>query len=266
MYAGCSTPWPFSAVPVAELEAVLADLARRLEEAGIGYMVIGGLANAVWGSPRSTIDIDCTVLLDPARVGGLLETLGPEYLSRTDDPEAFVRRTRVLPLRHRDGVQIDLIFAMLPFEEEAVGRAVEVKVRGFPVRFCSPEDLVLHKIVSDRERDRQDVEDILRRRRSSLDRSYLDPRIEGLANLLARIVQEGSQRAARGAVAGGVLARRGNEGVPAARGATGSRQRRQEWWIAPHSRSSMNGPGWDLTGEPAPPLSLEESHHDAGTA
>ncbi|NOZ94619.1 MAG: nucleotidyltransferase family protein [Acidobacteria bacterium] len=171
---------------MADLEAVLADLAQRLEKAGIEYMVIGGLANAVWGSPRSTIDIDCTVVLDPARAGELLETLGPAYQSRTSDPEGFVARTRVLPLRHRGGVQIDLIFAMLPFEEEAVRRAVEVAVKGTPVRFCTPEDLVLHKIVSQRERDRQDVEDILRRRRSTLDRSYLDPRVHELAVLLER--------------------------------------------------------------------------------
>jgi len=171
---------------VADLEAVLADLARRLQKAGIEYMVIGGLANAVWGSPRSTIDIDCTVVLDPSRAGDLLETLGPTYQSRTNDPEDFVNRTRVLPLRHRDGVQIDLIFAMLPFEEEAVHRAVEVAVKGIPVRFCTPEDLVLHKIVSQRERDRQDVEDILRRRRSTLHRSYLDPRVHELAVLLER--------------------------------------------------------------------------------
>ena len=171
---------------MADLEAALADLAHRLGEAGIEYMVIGGLANAVWGSPRSTIDIDCTVVLDPARAGRLLEMLGPAYHSRTNDPKGFAARTRVLPLRHRDGVQIDLIFAMLPFEEEAVHRAVEVIVKGISVRFCTAEDLVLHKIVSQRERDRQDVEEILGRRRSSLDRSYLDPRVRELAALLER--------------------------------------------------------------------------------
>lgn len=147
-------------------------------------MVIGGLANAVWGSPRSTIDIDLTVVLAPGQVTALLESLGPAYRPRTADPESFATRTRVLPLRHSSGVQIDLIFALLPFEEEAVRRAVEVEIAGARVRFCTPEDLVLHKIVSDRDRDHQDVEEILRRRSATLDRDYLDPRIHELATLL----------------------------------------------------------------------------------
>ena len=176
--------WPGSAVPVTELESVLTDLAQRLHLEGVPYMVIGGLANAVWGSPRSTIDINITLVLDPSEVKRLLDALGPAYRSRTGDPEGFTVRTRVLPLRHAGGVQIDLIFALLPFEEEAVRRAVEVAIAGVPVRVCTPEDLVLHKIVSKRDRDRQDVEEILRRRRASFDRSYLDPRVHELAILL----------------------------------------------------------------------------------
>jgi len=169
-----------------ELEAVLADLAKRLTREGVPYMVIGGMANAVWGSPRSTVDIDITVLLDPPQARAILNTLGAAYTARTGNPEAFVARTRVLPLRHAGGVQIDLIFALLPFEDEAVRRAISVNVGGVPVRFCTPEDLVLHKIVSERDRDRKDVEEILRRRRETLDRDYLDPRIHELATLLDR--------------------------------------------------------------------------------
>jgi predicted nucleotidyltransferase len=149
-------------------------------------MVIGGLANAVWGSPRSTVDIDVTIVLGTDRVEALLASLGPAYGSRTADPESFVTRTRVLPLRHSSGVQVDLIFALLPFEEEAVRRAVAVEIAGVPVRFCTPEDLVLHKVVSERDRDRQDVEAILRQRKATLDRRYLDPRIHELATLLER--------------------------------------------------------------------------------
>ncbi len=178
--------WRASDGAVADLETVLADVARRLHSARIPYMVIGGLANAVWGVPRSTLDIDITVLLDPRDVGRLLRALGSRYRPRTRDPEGFARRTRVLPVVHEDGVQVDLVFALLPFEEDAIRRAVELAVRGVPVRFCTAEDLVLHKIVSDRQRDRDDVAAILARRRATLDRAYLDPRVEELAALLER--------------------------------------------------------------------------------
>lgn len=171
---------------MADLETVLADLARRLEEVGIPYMVVGGMANAVWGSPRSTVDLDVTVLLDPAAAPSVVQSLGAAYTSRVGDAEGFAVETRVLPLRHVGGVQIDVIFALLPFEEEAIRRSVSIDVQGTPVRFCTPEDLVLHKIVSERDRDRKDVEEILRRRMATLDRSYLDPRVHELATLLDR--------------------------------------------------------------------------------
>lgn len=45
---------------------------------------------------------------------------------------------------------------------------------------------MLHKIISDRDRDRSDVADLLRRRRDSLDREYLDPRVHELAVILER--------------------------------------------------------------------------------
>lgn len=54
------------------------------------------------------------------------------------------------------------------------------------VSVCSPEDLVIHKIVSDRARDFTDIIGVLRRQRSAMDFRYLDPIIEGLARDLVR--------------------------------------------------------------------------------
>jgi Nucleotidyltransferase of unknown function (DUF6036) len=171
---------------VAELGEVLGDLAARLDARKIPYMVIGGLANAVWGVPRATVDIDITVVLDLGEIEALLAQLAPQYLARSSRPKELAEETHVLPLRHAGGTQVDLILAMLPFEHEAVSRAVAVEIGGTSVRFCTAEDLVLLKIVSERERDLADVEALLRRRRTEIDRSYLDPRIHELATLLMR--------------------------------------------------------------------------------
>ena len=185
-YRGCCTPLVGLVALLADLEGVLADLAQRLGDGGVSYMVIGGMANAVWGYPRSTIDIDLTVLLDSSEAPKLVETLGAQYECRVSNSEGFVAETRVLPMRHSSGVQVDLIFALLPFEEEAISRSVNIEIQGIPVHYCTPEDLVQPKIVSTRERDRQDVREILKRRHASLDRSYLDPRVHELAVLLER--------------------------------------------------------------------------------
>ena len=53
---------------MASQEAALAGLARLLDELSVPYMIIGGHANAVWGEPRATLDIDATLWL-PEAVG-----------------------------------------------------------------------------------------------------------------------------------------------------------------------------------------------------
>jgi len=83
-------------------------------------------------------------------------------------------------------VRLDLIFGQLPFERDAIQRAVVRNLAGVTIRFCTAEDLVLLKLVSMRHRDREDVRGILETRRTTLDRAYLDPRVEELADLLER--------------------------------------------------------------------------------
>ena len=75
---------------------------------------------------------------------------------------------------------------MLPFEQEAIERAVPVRVWGTEVRCCTPEDLILLKIISDRPQDRLDARGILLRRLADLDLNYLEPRIRELAEALGR--------------------------------------------------------------------------------
>ena len=59
-------------------------------------------------------------------------------------------------------------------------------MHGEKVRICTPEDLIIHKIVSDRIRDREDIRGVIHSVGSRLDRNYLDPIIKNLAKILAR--------------------------------------------------------------------------------
>jgi hypothetical protein len=55
---------------------------------------------------------------------------------------AFVQQTRVLPLDTADSVRVDVIFALLPFELDAIQRAREVVIADRPVLVVTPEDLI----------------------------------------------------------------------------------------------------------------------------
>lgn len=168
------------------LERALTDLARLFAESRIPYMVIGGMANAVWGEPRATLDIDVTLWVEEAAIPATVDVLSGNFRPLVADPTGFIAETRVLPMESIDGVRIDVIFGMLPFEREAVQRAVPFAVAGVPVSFCTAEDLVLMKIISERDRDLADAREVVARRLPELDLAYLDPRVAELSAILER--------------------------------------------------------------------------------
>lgn len=169
---------------MSDLNAPLAEIARALNTAKIEYMVIGGMAGIAWGIRRATFDIDFTIALDAGEVTRLFTILGDQIAAAPDDPIAFASETGVLPIQHRSGIRIDFTLARIAYAHEALARAAIIEVAGVAVKFCTPEDLVLHKIISARERDRTDVEALIALRRASLDRTYLDPRVHEMAWML----------------------------------------------------------------------------------
>jgi len=168
------------------LEQALIKLAQTLSDNRIPYMIIGGMANAVWGQPRATLDIDVTIWFKEKEINRIVSFFADFCRPLVSDPAGFVQDTSVLPLESKDGVRIDLIFAKLSFEREAISRVVEIKVGGIPICFFSPEDLILYKIISERERDQDDARGVAVRRMKSLDLNYLEPRIRELAIALER--------------------------------------------------------------------------------
>ena len=168
------------------LERAVVEIAAALESLTIDYMIVGGIANAVWGEPRATLDVDVTVAVENPDMAAAIAGLGRLFKTAVADPDAFVRRTRVLPLDTADGIRIDVIFALLSFERDAVQRATTVMFGGRGIRVVTPEDLLLMKIISDRPRDLADAEALTRRRAGTLDRAYLEPRLREFAESLER--------------------------------------------------------------------------------
>lgn len=167
------------------LSAPLLDITGFLDSQGIPYMVIGGFANLQWGRPRVTEDLDITIQVSESEWPAFVDLLDSKFHPIPPEPLRFAKETRVLPTLV-GSVRVDLIFAGLPYEEEAIRRAVPVTIEGRSVRVCTAEDLILHKLVSERPRDLEDVEGVIRRQTDRLDRGYLDPRVRDLAAGLER--------------------------------------------------------------------------------
>lgn len=167
------------------LEDALFEVVDFLEERQVPYMVIGGFANLFWGRSRLTRDLDLTLSCPQDRLVSLVEDLRQRFRALPADPLEFARRNRVLPVRVGE-VRVDLVLAGLPYEEAAIRRARVVDVGGRPIRVCSPEDLIIHKIISDRPQDWEDVREIVRRQGKALDRRYMDPIVAEFSRVLER--------------------------------------------------------------------------------
>lgn len=149
--------------PLSPLLAALRDLVRWFEEEAIPGVIVGGVAASILGEPRFTRDIDVVVLVEKERWADLLKT-GDRYgfEARLSDALNFARRSRVLLLRHcPSGIDVDLAFGALPFEEEAIRRSLSVEIGSITVPLASPEDLVIMKAVAGRPQDRLDIESLL---------------------------------------------------------------------------------------------------------
>lgn len=157
------------------LSELLERLARGLESRRIPYMVIGGQAVLIYGEPRLTRDIGITLGVGAdglARVEELAASIGLTILPESHAD--FVRDRMVLPCADAEsGFRIDFIFSFTPFEHQAIDRALLVRVGNTNVRFASPEDLIIHKMVAGRPRDEEDVRGILLKTRA-IDLAYLE--------------------------------------------------------------------------------------------
>lgn len=167
-------------------EQSLQDITAILDENHIEYMIIGGLANAKWGYPRSTLDIDITIWISDDKIKNFISLLANKYTLLVENPLEFISETRVLPINGPKNQRIDLIFGSLPFEKSAIDRAVKIQIGKTAVNFCTAEDLILSKIISDRPKDLEDARGILKFQKGTLDYDYLEPRITELANLLEK--------------------------------------------------------------------------------
>ena len=155
-------------------QQLLEQIAVELDSRSIPYLIIGGQAVLVHGEPRLTRDIDVTLGMGVDRLHELLAIVeGAGWRVLAESADEFVRQTMVLPCEvPESGVRIDFMFSHSAYEREAMARATRLTVGRAEVRFASPEDLVIHKVVAGRPRDIEDVRSVLLKN-PQLDATYI---------------------------------------------------------------------------------------------
>lgn len=138
------------------------DLQRFCRDRNWRFCFIGGIAVQHWGEARLTRDADLTVYTGFGEEASFVDALLGAFASRIDDARAFALDHRVLLLRARNGIPLDVTLGALPFEDKAVrtARSAEI-VDGVELTLVAPGPLVVFKVFADRPQDWLDVEGIV---------------------------------------------------------------------------------------------------------
>ena len=179
---------------------VIARLVQAFDTLGVEYVVGGSLASSVYGVPRATQDVDLVADLKAANAENLERLLsGDFYVDADMIRDAIARRASFNVIHLATMFKAD-VFIMKPdaWSREEMSRARQEDLDGpdgaVAIRFASPEDTLLHKLVwyrlGNETSDRQwsDILGVLKIQGDRLDTEYLErwaPQL-GVADLWVR--------------------------------------------------------------------------------
>lgn len=157
------------------IEKLIRKIALHLDKEKIPYMIIGGQAVLLYGTPRLTRDIDITLGIDTDKffiLKRVCRNVGLTILPK--NPQDFIIDTKVLPTEEkRLKIRVDFIFSFTLYEKQAFKRVKRVLIDGYAVKFASCEDVIIHKMFAGRAVDEEDVKTILIKNRDKIDIKYI---------------------------------------------------------------------------------------------
>lgn len=156
------------------LAEALKHVAGCFRRAHAPYVMIGAWALAVWGRPRTTLDLDFLVLAsekDFYRLSGVMIRAGME-LDETWLQWNPMLRGYQLRFRFR-GFTVDLLRPRDPHDQHVFRRRRKKRLEGRYYWVVAPEDFILQKLKVGRPRDFEDASSVLERVGKELDRKYL---------------------------------------------------------------------------------------------
>lgn len=154
-----------------------------LDRLHIPYYVSGSFASAVYGESRNTRDIDLVVEITHPHVKPIVNAFlaADFYISETAVSEAINDpdpRQSFDVLDNRSVEKADLfVLKNESFAQSKMQRRRSLALLGTPIYVCSPEDIVLRKMIwrsdTDSAHQWQDILGVLKLQQSALDQTYL---------------------------------------------------------------------------------------------
>ncbi len=162
---------------------IVRDVSRRLDAAGLGYMLTGSMALNYYAVPRMTRDIDVVVELRERDAAGLAALFEPDYLVERGAILEAIAHESMFNLIHLESViKVDCIVRKeSAFRRQEFRRRQRIALPDFETWIVSKEDLVLSKLHWARDsRSERQMDDVRNLLATGCDREYLE---SGLAML-----------------------------------------------------------------------------------
>src|SRR3972149_8729967 len=129
----------------------LIGIAKVLDELKIPYYVTGGFAVSIYGRPRFTADIDIIIKMSHLKKDDFaknLQAVFPKgYIDKDQIDSALARHSEFNIIDPVSGLKIDFWIAKdNEFEKECFKNSKNENL-GYKVKFISPEDLIISKLI-----------------------------------------------------------------------------------------------------------------------
>ena len=166
--------------------------ARLLESADIRYGLYGGLAVAAWGVARETKDADLAVVSASAeRLVELLVRDGVEARTAFDRVPfggLVVSRATLFGSGDDSGLNtVDLVEpASARYAGAALERVLRAPLRDAEIFLLAPEDVVIFKLLSTRDKDVEDAASILHALKDDIRITTIDTEVDRLSREIPR--------------------------------------------------------------------------------
>lgn len=135
------------------IKQFLVGISLVLDRLEINYVISGGVAVTVWGKPRYTADVDIVVEIDSVEsVKNLILELKKTFPKSYPDMEmaidAFKRKSEFNVIESEYGIKADFFVSdKTEYRKLEIIRGKLKKLDGKMIRFVTPEDLIISKLI-----------------------------------------------------------------------------------------------------------------------
>lgn len=156
---------------------VLKDVAAKLAQAGLAYMLTGSMAMNYYAQPRMTRDIDIVIELKRSDVHKIVKLFSTEYYVSPEAVEYAVDHEFIFNIIHSESIiKVDFIVRKVDdYRLVEFSRRRKLPISDFEAYVVSKEDLILSKLLwakdSGSELQLRDIRNLLA---TGYDRRYLD--------------------------------------------------------------------------------------------